>query len=104
MDVREKINQILPVGSIVLLKEAKKKIMIVAIMQMQKGKMFEYMGVLYPEGYMGTKHCYLFNTDDIEEVVWRGYEDDERKVFLDILYSAYEQEKQVLSEENDNNV
>lgn len=98
MNENEKFEQLLPIGSIVLLKEARKKLMIMAILQAQKEKVFDYMGVLYPEGYMDPKHCYLFNHENIAEVVWRGYEDAERSNFLELLKTTYEIEKSLLEE------
>lgn len=86
MDVRG----LLPIGSIVLLKNGKKRLMICGIKQTEVkdsgvGKEYDYMGVLYPEGHVGERFQYLFNHQDIETVVFRGYEDEERTIFLNRL-------------------
>ncbi len=89
-----KIQNLLPVGSVVLLKNGEKKLMIIGIMQSDRGrkkKNYDYLGELYPEGHLGEGvHQYLFNHEDIEEIVFRGYEDDERTEFLKKLSDEYE--------------
>lgn len=87
------IIELLPVGSIVLLKDGEKKLMVSGIKQMDAGgdgKEYDYLGVLYPEGHIGEQFQYLFNHDDINEVVFRGYEDEERTEFLAKLSALYE--------------
>ena len=88
-----KIRELLPIGSIVLLKDGEKRLMISGIMQTDVGgtqKNFDYMGVLYPEGHIGEGFQYLFNHEDINEIVFRGFEDSERFVFLERLARIYE--------------
>lgn len=88
------IQKLLPIGSIVLLKDGQKRLMIGGVMQTavdEGGKEYDYFGLLYPEGYMGEDFQYLFNHEDIERVEFRGYEDAERAAFirkLDELYAA----------------
>ena len=80
------VNNYLPIGSIVLLKNANKKLMIFGIIQSdqsnKESQEYDYIGVPYPEGNMGQEYQYLFNHDSIEEVVVRGFEDQERKDFI----------------------
>lgn len=88
-----KIRDLLPAGSIVLLKDGEKRLMIVGIMQRDdsgKGKDYDYLGVLYPEGHIGEEYQYLFNHADIKEVIFRGFEDAERAAFLEKLANLYE--------------
>lgn len=87
-----KIKDFLPIGSIVLLKDGEKRLMINGIMQTDMGgtrKNYDYMGVLYPEGHIGEGFQYLFNHEDINEVLFRGFEDAERDEFLKKLASLY---------------
>ena len=51
---------------------------------------YDYLGILYPEGHIGDQFQYLFNHEDIREIVFRGFEDDERVEFLEKLTSLYE--------------
>lgn len=88
-----KIKDLLPIGSIVLLKDGEKRLMINGIMQTDVGNTensYDYMGVLYPEGHIGEGFQYLFNHEDISEIIFRGYEDSERFEFIDKLTKLYE--------------
>ena len=88
-----KIKELLPIGSIVLFKDGEKRLMISGIMQTDTGgtqKNYDYMGVLYPEGHIGEGFQYLFNHEDINEIIFRGFEDAERVEFLDKLTNLYE--------------
>lgn len=87
-----KIKDLLPIGTVVLLKDGEKRLMINGIMQTDSstGKNYDYMGILYPEGHIGEGFQYLFDHDDINEVVFRGFEDVERNEFIDKLVKMYE--------------
>ena len=92
-------NDFLPIGSIVVLKEYKKKLMITGIMQYIKNRpkqRYDYLGVLYPEGDIGGQFRLTFDHSDIKEVVFRGYEDENREKFLkqvEIIMSEIESNK-----------
>lgn len=90
------VNELLPIGSIVLLEGAEKKLMIFGVgqTQLEENKDFDYIGVVYPEGNMGEGSQFLFNHSDIEEVIFRGYEDEERESFLEMLNSYFEENKE----------
>ena len=70
-------QELLALGSIVVLKGGHKKLMIVGRMQLQgeEEKLWDYLGVLYPEGYLGNDYTFLFNNEDIDEVIFKGYSD-----------------------------
>lgn len=89
-------NELLPIGSIVLLEGAEKKLMIFGVgqTQLEENRDFDYIGVVYPEGNMGEGSQFLFNHSDIEEVIFRGYEDEERENFLEMLNSYFEENKE----------
>lgn len=78
-------KNLLPIGSVVLVKEANKKMMIIGILQQNGDKRYDYIGVLYPEGYLSQKQIYLFNHEDIEEVSYLGLMDAEHQVFRNNL-------------------
>lgn len=88
-----KVKELLPIGSVVLLKGGKKRLMIYGIKQTDNATEIEYdyISVLYPEGNMGEAGQYLFNHEDIEEVYFKGCDDEERGGFIESL-SAYYQE------------
>lgn len=88
-----KIKDLLPIGSIVLLKDGEKRLMINGIMQNDAGgtkQNYDYLGILYPEGHIGEEFQYLFNHEDIDKIIFRGYEDEERTEFLAKLAALYE--------------
>ena len=87
-----RIKDLLPIGSVVLLKDGEKRLMIVGIMQSDtEGEMkeYNYLGFLYPEGHIGDEFQYLFNHEDIDEIIFRGYEDEEREKFIEKLADYY---------------
>lgn len=89
------IRDLLPIGSIVLLKNAKKNLMIYGIKQLDSQTPdieYDYIGVLYPEGNMGKEFQFLFNHDDIDKVIFEGYHDEEREKFIAEIAKAYNEE------------
>ena len=88
----------LPLGSIVYLKDGKSMLMItnraVILEESEnKVKIFEYEGCIYPAG-ASEKSTYFFNEDNIEKVVFKGYEDDEEKRFQQV-YQEWKEKKNV---------
>ncbi|EJV59014.1 hypothetical protein BWGOE4_16560 [Bacillus mycoides] len=46
--------------------------------------------VFYPEGYISPDFTYLFNYNDIQEVVSGGYKDEEERAFQQNILSKVE--------------
>lgn len=88
-------TELLPIGSVVLLKDAKKRLMIYGVGQTDDTNHvnYDYIGVMYPEGNMGEGTQFLFNHSNIDKVFFRGYEDEEREKFVDALQSFYDSHK-----------
>ena len=61
------MKDLLPIGSVVTLKEGKKKLMIIGRIQENEKtkKLYDYAGCQWPEGYKDKDHCYVFNHEDI---------------------------------------
>ncbi len=78
-------DSLLPVGSVVLLKESTKRVMIIGLVQKQIKEgdevIWDYSGCFYPEGFMGPDKTFLFNNDQIERVYALGYQDEEQFAF-----------------------
>ncbi len=74
----------LPIGSIVILKNGKKKIMIYGRRQRRitDEHEYDYIACLYPEGNINEDYMYLFNHEDIDTVVYRGFSDAEEEAFV----------------------
>ncbi len=82
------IQMLLPIGSVVLLKNGIKKLMIIGVVPYDKEapeQVYDYIGVLYPEGFLGDKTNFLFQHEDITDIVFRGYDDSERMQFVKFL-------------------
>lgn len=84
---------LLPIGTVVLLKDAQKRLMIFGIGQTDftNDINYDYIGVMYPEGNMGEGTQYLFNHSDIENIYFRGYEDEEREEFIENIQKMYDE-------------
>lgn len=89
------VKELLPIGSIVLLKEGKKKVMVFGIKQTDKatGKEYDYIGVVYPEGNLGDEFQFFFDHENIDQVFYRGYEDEERDKFIVKLAEYYDSQE-----------
>ena len=96
-----KVSELLPIGSVIWLRDAKRPLMIFGIKQsdMETDKEYDYTGVLYPEGSMGQESQFLFQHEDIEIVVFRGYEDENREAFIKSLEEFFEQREKEKEEE-----
>ncbi len=74
---------LLPIGSVVLVGNSKKKVMIVGLCQKggAEGKLWDYAGVVFPEGYIDPNKMFLFNNEQISQVYALGYQDAEQIAF-----------------------
>lgn len=86
-EIKEKF---LPIGTVVLLKNATKRIMITGFCAVQRNmninKTFDYYGCIYPEGYMSPESVLVFDHDQIEKIYHVGLaNDDEEQNFKNKL-------------------
>lgn len=73
---------LLPIGSVVLVGDSTKKVMIIGVCQKSSdGRIFDYSGVVYPEGFLDPQKMFLFNNDQITQVAALGYQDAEQLAF-----------------------
>lgn len=73
----------LPIGTIVRLKEATKRIMVIGYCPIaEDGRKFDYIGCLYPEGMVSPKESLLFNHEQVEAITFKGLVDDEQVKFM----------------------
>ncbi len=84
-------KDLLPIGSVVLLKGGEKRVMIVGRIQTKAGddKIYDYCAIYFPEGLVSSDSVFFFNRDAIEIVYFIGLQDEEelsyRQQFLDQL-------------------
>lgn len=84
-------EKILPIGSVVLIKNAVKKAMIIGYMQLgsrENNRLYDYVGVMYPSGSLGVETQFLFDHEDIQDIIFTGYKNSE----FDELINALEKE------------
>lgn len=81
------MRKFLPIGSVVLLKDSRKRIMIVGVKQKQadSDKVWDYCACLYPEGILDPDKLFLFDAAQIERLYFIGLQDGEGLAFLDKL-------------------
>lgn len=74
----------LPVGTVVLLENGSKRVMINGFCTMDANKpdkIYDYSGVLFPEGSLSSDQTLLFDHSQIVRVDHYGLEDQEEKDF-----------------------
>lgn len=90
-----KPGKYLPIGTIVQLKDAEKKLMITGFLptNTENGKedRYDYCGCPYPEGIYTMEEILVFNHDDIYKIFYLGYSDEEGSGFSDNLKQALNQ-------------
>ena len=101
-----KESKYLPLGSIVKLKGGELKVMVISYLifpkKGQKKKVFDYGGCIYPTGVIDTDHMIGFNHDDIENVCFLGFKDEEQERMNKALLEHGEELKEdLLSQLND---
>lgn len=78
------LEGLLPIGSVVLLTGSVKKVMIIGVCQ-KGGKnpdaIWDYTGVLFPEGFIAPDKMFMFNNDQIDQIFALGYQDEEQMEF-----------------------
>lgn len=84
------IKDLLPIGSVVLNKNANKKLMVIGILMDIDGVRHDYIGVTYPEGFMDAQHLYAFNHSDIASVEFLGYVNAEFQMFRETISNVLE--------------
>ena len=74
----------LPIGSVVLLKNGKKRVMVCGYYvktNLETDEVYDYVGVLYPEGLVSSTENIVFNHEQIDKVFFIGYQDKEESKF-----------------------
>lgn len=77
--VNMNLKKYLDLGSIILLKNDKKKLMIIGYTNNTEN---DYYGVLYPEGLIEKNIVFLINHTDIKEIIFFGYHTPISEMFL----------------------
>ena len=86
--MKEKYPKYLPIGSVVLLENATKRLMITGFAikpNEEKNIVYDYSGCLYPEGILTSDSIAVFNHDQIKQIFALGFSDAEEKEFKEKL-------------------
>ncbi len=88
--MNEKYGRFLPIGTVVMLKGATKRLMITGFCSYDKGnkqnpRAFDYTGCLFPEGIITSDKMALFNHSQIEKIYYLGLRDEEEVKFKKAL-------------------
>ena len=75
---------ILPCGSVVKIRDKAKKTMIICHKpSVAKKAVFDYGGIDIPQGFVNDDEVVLFDSDQIEKVIFEGYKYEEVEDYLD---------------------
>ena len=82
-------EDLMPLGSVVLLKGAKTKLMITGriLVSTTDDKLYDYSGCIYPLGMTDNEGFYFFNRDDIERIYFIGFQDEEELTYREEVLS-----------------
>ena len=86
--MNNKYEKYLPIGSVVLMQGAKKRVMITGydVKSPESGdKIWDYIGCMWPEGVISSDKNLLFDHKNIQTIYAIGYSDDEQKKFITAL-------------------
>ena len=85
-----KYEKYLPLGTVVILKGGKHRIMVTGFCCTAKedtSKTYDYVGCLYPEGYISADKNILFDHEQIDKFYYMGLSDNEEKVDATVFTS-----------------
>ncbi len=97
--MKKKIKNFLPIGSVVRIKKPDSVLVVYSYLNRAASpednqvRQYDYIGIPYPSGYLDDRFMIPFQSEDITEVIHRGYEDESRQVFLEKLAEVYGNEE-----------
>lgn len=81
------MNELLPIGTVVKLKDGEKSLMIYGVFQnhTESNTQYDYVACLYPEGNISHEFTYLFNHEQIDEIEYLGFVNAEHQLYRNSL-------------------
>ena len=80
-------KELLPIGSVVLLKDGIKKAMITGYFPVTnvggKKVAYDYSGCVFPEGILSSDQLGMFNYEQIREVIFEGFKNEESLALIE---------------------
>ncbi|WP_252216969.1 DUF4176 domain-containing protein [Clostridium sp. CMCC3677] len=99
-------DEVLPLGTVVLLKNSNRELVITGRMQRiasdSNEKIWDYSGCAYPKGIMSDDDSYAFNSDQIGKIYFKGYEDENEREYNKQLIDYRNKLKGIKTTNNDN--
>lgn len=95
------MKDLLSIGSVVLLKDANKRIMVTGYYPSiinnnnEVEITYDYCGCIFPEGIMDSEKNILFNHEQIDSIFYYGLIDEEQKHFMEELKHVIEEENTI---------
>lgn len=82
---KTKIDELLPIGSVVSVLNMDHRVMIIGIKQicLDDNHEYDYVAIPYPEGQVGINSQIIFNNEDISHISFIGYQDSEHFTFIE---------------------
>ena len=80
----ERFEGTLPIGSVVLLNNGTKRVMILGYLRYRAGdqsRIYDYCGCRYPEGFISPEKTAVFDHSDIAQIYSLGYQNAQQIAF-----------------------
>lgn len=85
---REEALNILPIGSVVVLKNGIWINIVGVDLNDSENNIYDYAGYIYPYGCINNTEIFLFNTEKIDKVIFKGYSDEKLlNYYEDIIWN-----------------
>lgn len=93
---------LLPIGSVVLLKNGQKRLMICGRIQtdVATGITYDYSACYYPDGIINSKELFMFNNDNIQRLFFIGFQDGEELAFRRFIDEELDRRNEEKGEDN----
>lgn len=81
-------ERVLPIGTVVLLKDAKKRGMILGYQRkLANGDdhVYDYCACPFPEGYISPRQTFVFDHSQIDRIIYMGFQNSEEVAFQEKL-------------------
>ncbi len=81
-------ERVLPIGTVVLLKNASKRLMIIGYQRkrtVDSAEVLDYCGCPYPEGFVSLDQTAIFNHENIDRIIAMGLQNPQQIQFSEKL-------------------
>lgn len=89
------IEPLLPIGSVIRVKNGDFKLLVVGFYPESDGRSYDYLGVPYPQGLLEFPNFLLFDFEQIDEVLYKGYIDMPGSAALDAARQLMESQTEM---------